>query len=129
MRERLEKVASKAGLSASMRVELAVSEAKNSGAGGDFLSTEDREAERSRAEANLRQSLEEVRGISEPIYFRPMADRFAKALEQAAAAGVDAQTVAELKVEAVGLLREHKQRFEGAPKPDSGAVEYDVYNR
>mmetsp|Transcript_65186 Transcript_65186/g.201797 ORF Transcript_65186/g.201797 Transcript_65186/m.201797 type:complete len:257 (-) Transcript_65186:123-893(-) len=133
MVEQLRKVAGKAGISAQMRFELALTEAKSKGGGSEGLFAVDTEAERSRAEATLRQMVEEVRGISEAIYLRPIGDRVAKALEQATAAGVDKSVINELRKEAVSLFKEHQRRFSWTPKTvtgrEAGETEYDVYLR
>lgn len=136
MVKKLEEAAAKGGFAAQMRLEVALSEAKSAGqakSAAESLLAADAEADRSRAEANLRRVLEEVRGISEALYFRPIADRFANAMDQAAAAGVDPKIVSELKTEAITLLKEHKERFSFTPKTltgqNAGDQEYDMYNR
>lgn len=118
--ERLQAVASRAGMSAGMRVSLAIDEASDK----DITAID--EATRTAAEDWLREALEEVRGISELIMFRPICDRWTKALEEAQSCGVDKDLVQQLHAEGLELLKAHKERFQ--PKTiqgNAGGPEYD----
>lgn len=119
--ERLQDVANGAGMSVGMRVHLAIQEA------ADQNLFEIDEETRTAAEERLRSALEEVRGINEMIMFRPICDRWTRALEEAQNCDVDKELIKQLHAEGLELLKAHKERFQ--PKGirgTAGGPEYDI---